>query len=181
MGNHIIIAGYPSKDQLQGASAQIVSLFFHLCRKLDAARVEARKAGGSVVAAVEQTQRVYGYRLVLAGALRGSVYGISRGLLEMEIAERWLRVAIALAPIPFFVRFLWMWMTGLSTMDELERRIQPEALALAFPLMAVLLMTFGLLEIAAGLNPDDWSCRHVRLMMPALYYAGLWRAKRRYE
>lgn len=159
----------------------MVPIFFHLRRKLDAARAEARKAGGSAAAAVEQTQRVYGYRLVLAGALWASVYGISRGLLEMEIAERWLRVAIALAPIPFFVRFLWMWMTGLSTMDELERRIQLEALALAFPLMAVLLMTLGLLEIAVGLNPDDWSYRHVWLMMPMLYYFSLWRAKRRYE
>lgn len=58
----------------------------------------------------------------MAGASWASVYGISRGLLEMEIAERWLRVAIALAPIPFFVSFLWMWMKGLGTMDELERR-----------------------------------------------------------
>ena len=99
----------------------------------------------------------------------------------MEIAERWLRVAIALAPILFFVRFLWIWMTGLGAMDELERRIQLEALALAFPLMAVLLMTLGLLEIAVGLNPDDWSYRHIWAMMPALYYAGLWRAKRKYE
>ena len=159
----------------------MVPIFFHLRRKLDAARAEARKAGGSATAAVEQTQRVYGYRLVLAGALWASVYGISRGLLEMEIAERWLRVAIALAPIPFFVSFLWMWMTGLGSMDELERRIQLEALALAFPLMAVLLMTLGLLEIAVGLNPEDWSYRHVWLMMPMLYYASLWRAKRRYE
>ena len=112
---------------------------------------------------------------------RSSVYGISRGLLEMEIAERWIRVAIALIPIPFFVSFLWLWMKGLGTMDELERRIQLEALALAFPLMAVLLMTLRLLEVAVGLNPDDWSYRHVWLMMPTLYYFSLWRAKRCYQ
>ena len=156
-------------------------IFFHIRRKLDAARAEARKAGGSAAAAVEQTQRVYGYRLLLTGALWASVYGISRGLLEMEIADRWIRVAIALIPIPFFVNFLWLWMKGLGTMDELERRIQLEALALAFPLMAVLLMTLGLLEVAVGLNPDDWSYRHVWLMMPMLYCFSLWRAKRRYE
>ena len=156
-------------------------IFFHIRRKLDAARAEARKAGGSAAAAIEQTQRVFGYRLLLTGALWASVYGISRGLLEMEIADRWIRVAIALIPIPFFVSFFWLWMKGLGTMDELERRIQLEALALAFPLMAVLLMTLGLLEVAVGLNPDDWSYRHVWLMMPMLYYFSLWRAKRRYE
>ena len=159
----------------------MIPILFHIRRKLDAAKAEANKAGGAAADAIEQTQRVYGYRLVLAGALWASVYGISRGLLELESAEPWLRVAIALAPIPFFVRFLWMWMTGLGTMDELERRIQLEALALAFPLMAVLLMTLGLLEVAVGLNPDDWSFRHVWLMMPMLYYFSLWRAKRRYE
>jgi hypothetical protein len=159
----------------------MVPIFFHLRRKLDAARAEALKAGGDAAGAVEQTQRVYGYRLVLTGALWASVYGISRGLLEMDIAERWIRIAVALIPIPFFVSFLWLWMKGVGTMDELERRIQLEALALAFPLMAVLLMTLGLLEVAVGLNPDDWSFRHVWLMMPLLYYFSLWRAKRRYE
>ena len=159
----------------------MVPIFFHLRRKLNAARAEARKAGGDAAAAVEQTQRVYGYRLILTGALWASVYGISRGLLEMDIADRWIRIAVALIPIPFFVGFLWLWMKGVGTMDELERRIQLEALALAFPLMAVMLMTLGLLDVAVGLNPDDWSFRHVWLMMPVLYYFSLWRAKRRYQ
>lgn len=161
--------------------APMVPIFFHLRRKLEAARAEARKAGGTAAEAVEQTHKIYGYRLVLSGALWASVWGISRGLLEMELDNRWLRIAIALTPVPFFVHFLWFWMKGVATMDELERRIQLEALALAFPLMAVLLMTLGLLDVAVGLNPDDWSIRHVWLMMPMLYYFSLWRAKRRYE
>lgn len=159
----------------------MLPILFHIRRKLDAARAEARKAGGSAAAAVEQTRRVYGYRLVLTGALWASVYGISRGLLEMEIVAPWMRVAVALVPIPFFVSFLWLWMKGVGSMDELERRIELEALALAFPLMAVLLMTLGLLEAAAGLNADDWGYGHVWLMMPMLYYVSLWRAKRRYQ
>jgi hypothetical protein len=156
-------------------------IFFHIRRKLDAARAEARKAGGRAAVDIEQTHRVYGYRLLLTGALWASVYGIALGVLELDMAVRWMRVAVALMPIPFFISFLWLWMKGVGTMDELERRIQLEALALAFPLMAVLLMTLGLLEVAVGLNPDDWSVRHIWLMMPLLYYFSLWRAKRRYE
>ena len=159
----------------------MVPIFFHLRRKLDAARAAAQKGGGTAAEAVERTHKIYGYRLALTGALWASVWGISRGLLEMDLDNRWLRIAIALTPIPFFVHFLWMWMKGVSTMDELERRIQLEALALAFPLMAVLLMTLGLLDVAVGLNPADWSIRNVWLMMPMLYYFSLWRAKRRYE
>ena len=45
-------------------------IFFHIRRKLDAARAEARKAGGEAAAAVEQTQRVYGYRLLLTAGER---------------------------------------------------------------------------------------------------------------
>ena len=40
-------------------------------------------------------------------------------------------------------------------------------------------MTIGLLDLAVTLSPDDWSLHHVWLMLPLLYYAGLWRAKRR--
>ncbi len=72
-------------------------------------------------------------------------------------------------------------MKGVSQMDELERRIELEALAFAFPIAVVLLMTLGLLDVAIPLNPDDWSLRHVWAMMPVLYYIGLWRAKRRYQ
>lgn len=41
--------------------------------------------------------------------------------------------------------------------------------------------TLGRLDLATTLNPDDWSPRHIWAMMPALYFLGLWRAKRRYE
>jgi hypothetical protein len=43
------------------------------------------------------------------------------------------------------------------------------------------LMTIGLLDIAVPLPPQDFSLRHVWTVLPLLYYAGLWRAKRRYE
>ena len=66
-------------------------------------------------------------------------------------------------------------------MDELERRIELEALAFAFPITVVLLMTLGLMELAMPLNRDDWSYRHVWALMPTLYFIGLWRAKRRYQ
>ncbi len=72
-------------------------------------------------------------------------------------------------------------MKGVSQMDELERRIELEALAVAFPLAVIFLMTLGLLDVAIALNPDDWSPRHVWAMMPLLYYISLWRAKWRYQ
>ena len=150
----------------------------HRQRKAAEAAAKAiKEAGGSI----EQTRRVYGTRLLVRGLLWASIYLLSRGLLELDIQSSPLRVAIALLPTPFFVYYLWTWMKGVSEMDELERRIELEALGFAFPAAIVFLMTIGLLDLAVTLNPDDWSLHHVWLMMPLFYYAGLWRAKRRYQ
>lgn len=151
-------------------------------KHIERAVANAKHAVETGGAAVEATQKAYGLRLLRAGLVWGSTYALSRGLLElMPELDRNLRVLVALAPIPVFVWFLWIWMKGVASMDELQRRIELEALSFAFPICVVLLMTLGLLELAVPLNPDDWSYRHVWAMMPALYYAGLWRAKRKYE
>ena len=151
-----------------------------LHRKRKAAEAAAKaiqEAGG----AIEQTQRIYGTRLLVRGLLWASVYLLSRGLLELTIPSPAARIAIALLPTPFFIYYLWTWMKGVSEMDELQRRIELEALGFAFPAAVVFLMTIGLLDLAVTLNPDDWSLHHVWLMLPLLYYVGLFRAKRRYE
>ena len=152
-----------------------------LHRKRKAAEAAARaikEVGGTV----EDTRRVYGTRLLIRGLLWGSVYLLSRGLLELAVqSPPAVRVAIAFLPTPFFVYYLWTWMKGVSEMDELQRRIELEALGFAFPASLVFLATLGLLDVAITLNPDDFSLRHTWLMMPMLYYVGLWRAQRRYQ
>ena len=150
----------------------------HRTRKAAEAAAQAAKDAGG---AIEQTQQIYGARLLVRGLLWASVYLLSRGLLELTIASTPARVAIALLPTPFFIYYLWTWMKGVSEMDELQRRIELEALGFAFPAAVVFLMTIGLLDLAITLNPDDWSLHHVWLMLPLFYYVGLFRAKRRYQ
>ena len=152
-----------------------------LHRKRKAAEAAARALKDDVGGAIEQTRRIYGTRLLVRGLLWASVYLLSRGLLELTIPSSAARVAIALLPTPFFIYYLWTWMKGVSEMDELQRRIELEALGFAFPAAVVFLMTIGLLDLAVTLNPDDWSLHHVWLMLPLFYYVGLFRAKRRYE
>jgi hypothetical protein len=109
------------------------------------------------------------------------VYVGARGVLEIDTLGWWTRMGIALVPVPMFVWVLLTVSRGVASMDELQRRIQLEALALAFPLTLLLIMTLGLLELAVGLNPDDWSYRHVWPMLFVFYFLGIARAKRRYE
>lgn len=91
------------------------------------------------------------------------------------------RVAIALLPFPFFVAFLIAEIRLLRRVDELERRIQLEALAVAFPAAMLLMMGLGLLERAVVLSPADWSYRHTWFFLPLFYFIGLGIARRRYR
>ena len=139
-----------------------------------------QQAIGGAVQAIEQTKRVYGTTLLIRGVLWMATYAASRALLEV-VGDQWLRIAISLAPTPVLAWFLWAWVNGLSRMDELERRIELEALTFAFPVSIVFFATMGLLDVAITLDPNDFSLRNVWLMMPLLYYIGLWRAQRRYR
>jgi hypothetical protein len=119
--------------------------------------------------------------VAFAALLWASVYLLARGVLELPNLSTTLRVATAIAPVPLFVFLLTRMVKAVSRLDELEQRIQLEALAMAFPLVFVLLMTLGLLELAVPLNPDDWSYRHVWALLPMVYFFSLTRARRRYR
>ncbi len=107
------------------------------------------------------------------------------------IAARWLiptlphgspaAIAVALATVIPTALVLWRIIAGVRSMDELNRKVQLEALAIAFPLAILMLWTLGLLELAVDLNPKDWSYRHVWVYLPLFYFIGLAIAWRRYR
>ena len=109
------------------------------------------------------------------------LYFGARGLLEGDTLATWLRIAVALGPIPFAGITLVLIVRAARELDELQRRIQLEALATAFLGTILFLMTLGLLQRAVTLKFEDWSYAHVWAMLPLFYFAGLAFAKRRYE
>ena len=142
-----------------------------------AAQAAIDEAGG----AIKQTRHIYGVQLLTRGLLWLSIYVFSRGVLELDLSPQPFRVVVALVPVPFFVWYLVTWMRGVARMDELQRRIELEALGFAFPAVLVILMTIGLLDLAVTLQRGDFSLRNTWLLLPMLYYVGLWRAQRRYQ
>lgn len=105
----------------------------------------------------------------------------ARYSVELAPAGSALRVLIALAPIVPTVLVLWLIWKGVRSLDELHRRVQFEALAVAFPLCMVMLWVLGLLEVAIDLDKSNWSYRHVWAMVPMFYLIGLALAWRRYK
>ena len=93
----------------------------------------------------------------------------------------WVKVTAALVPILPTALFLWFVVSALRGLDELHRRIHLEALAIAYPLAILLLVTLGFLQLAIELPTDDWSYRHVWVYLPCFYFIGLAFAWRRYR
>lgn len=109
------------------------------------------------------------------------VYMGARLLLETQfVAAPSARLGVSLLPVPMFAAFLWTFVQAMRGADELERRIQLEALAIAFPLGLLLLTSLGLVERAVTLSPQDWSYNHVWPMFALLYIVGMATARRRY-
>lgn len=92
-----------------------------------------------------------------------------------------LRLVAALLPVVPFAFLLTSMVSGARQLDELQRRIQVEALATAFLCFMLFMMTLGLLEMVVTLKAEDFSYRHVWALMPAFYFAGLILAQRRYR
>jgi len=109
------------------------------------------------------------------------VYLLTRWLLDNDQLPEGLRIVVALAPMVPFAFFLAFMLAGIRSMDELHRRIQLEALAIAFPLAILFFMLLGLLELAIPLSPEDWSYRHTWSYLPLFYFLGLAIASRRYQ
>ncbi|HEY3257909.1 MAG TPA: hypothetical protein VGJ64_03565 [Gemmatimonadaceae bacterium] len=129
------------------------------------------------------TRRGGGNATIVWGIVWFLSYFGARGLLEKmgAPAADLGRVGVALVPIVPCTLFVWYFIDYLRQGDELERRIQLEALAIAFPLAFLLLMVLALVELAMPLNPNDWSYRHVWQFLPILWLGGQAMARRRYR
>ena len=118
---------------------------------------------------------------LIVGAMWIVLYFAARLYLEANAGlPRAVRLTIAFGPTPVFALFLWRFIADVRTADELERRIQLEALAVAFPLGVLLLTTLGLIQRAVTLAFQDWSYNHVWPMFVVFYFAGLMIARKRY-
>ena len=146
----------------------------------DLPKKAAHRALKDVEHVLEDVDRQKDRSVAIAGALWLVLYFVARFGLESTALATWQRVAMALLPVPVFVWFLWAVAQWMKRSDELERRIQLEALSIAFPLTVLLIMTLGLLQLAIDLSIDDWSYRHLWPIIYVFYFFGLMRARKRY-
>jgi hypothetical protein len=111
-----------------------------------------------------------------------AVYGVMligsiQLLTHMDVARPW-RALIALSPILPAAATAWVVLRELRRMDELQRRIQLEALGFSFAGTAILTFSYGFLE---GLGYPRLSMFTVWPLLAVLWIVGLVLARRRYQ
>jgi hypothetical protein len=117
-----------------------------------------------------------------SAALAFVAYFGARLLLQSAALVGPLRIVVAMLPLPFFLLFLLTEVRYMRNLDEMQRRIQLEALAIAFPAVLLLLLTLGLLQVAGvAVSQEDWSYRHIWIIALGSYAVGVQIAGRRYR
>ena len=80
-----------------------------------------------------------------------------------------------------FALFIYKYYRSIYFMDEVQIKIQMEAVVIAFSLGLLLLMSLGLLDLIITLNKNDWSYRYLVPLFVAFYFLGLYISKRKYN
>ena len=119
------------------------------------------------------TKKITGKQILFWGIAWAVTYIVS--LLTVKELEPAKTVGIILSFLPtvVFAFFIYNFIKGVGSMDEVERRIQLEAAVVAFALGLLLLMTLGLLDLVVVLNKEDWGYRHLIPYFFVFYFLGL--------
>jgi hypothetical protein len=90
-----------------------------------------------------------------------------------------LRVGVALLPLPAVIGLVMAVRRAGERLDEMQRRVQLEAFAIAFGVATVGFLVYGQLNVAGVLGPEDWIFPWLAIYLGYLY--GVQSARKRYQ
>ena len=117
---------------------------------------------------------------VTSGILWGICFVAARLMLEQPDLSAGMRALLAFGPTLPFAGFLVGAVRLARESDEMERRVQVEALASAFGLTVLLVATLALAQRAGFAKYEDFSYVHLLPMLVVFYVGGITLARRRY-
>lgn len=121
-------------------------------------------------------------RISLAWALVSVVVAISCGwLLRNTQPAALVRVVLALLPVIPSALYILAVVRSIRSMDELQRRIQLEAVTFAFVGTLILSLMYGMLQKSGFFRAWAWDWEGIWLMMFGLWLVGYFAAVRRYQ
>ena len=121
-------------------------------------------------------QRVLVYAILWIASYTCSILTLKSFNLPVEVG-----LVLTIVTILAFSVFIYKYYRSIFFMDEVQIKIQMEAVIIAFSLGLMLLMTLGLLDLFITLNKEDWSYRHIVPLFATFYFTGLYISKRKYH
>ncbi|MBK6700824.1 MAG: hypothetical protein IPG55_13230 [Saprospiraceae bacterium] len=121
-------------------------------------------------------QRVLVYAILWIASYTCSILVLKSFNLPVEVG-----LVLTIVTILAFSVFIYKYYRSIFFMDEVQIKIQMEAIVIAFSLGLMLLMTLGLLDLFITLNKEDWSYRHIVPLFATFYFTGLYISKRKYH
>jgi hypothetical protein len=119
-------------------------------------------------------------RLIAASLVLALAYVAATFMQKVLILGPASSLAVALLPAAGCVYFLFEEVRVMRRLDELQQRIQLEALAIGFPTVGVILITLGFLQ-HGGFMAERFDLRNLWGMLPFCYLFGLVIARKRYQ
>jgi len=122
------------------------------------------------------SNRVFVYAVLWVVSYGGSLLALKNLTLEKEVG-----IVLSMIPVLTFAVFIYKFYRGIFIMDEVQIKIQMEAIVIAFTFGLLMLMTLGLLDLVLALNKEDWGYRHLVPYFVIFYIIGLLISKRKYN
>lgn len=130
---------------------------------------------------MEKIKRSPGSKILFYGILWAVVYIACLLIVKKFEPSKTVGFILSFMPTITFVLFIYNFIKGVGSMDEVERRIQLEAAVWGFTLGLLLIMTLGLLDLVVTLNKEDWGYRHLVPYFFVFYFFGIFISKRKYN
>ncbi|MBK8111571.1 MAG: hypothetical protein IPO65_12885 [Saprospiraceae bacterium] len=90
-------------------------------------------------------------------------------------------IVLTIVTLLAFATFIYKYFRSIYFMDEVQIRVQMEAIVIAFSLGLILIMTLGLLDLVITLNMVNWGYRYLIPYFFIFYFIGLFISKRKYN
>lgn len=120
--------------------------------------------------------RVLVYAVVWCLSYLGSLFVLKSFELPKEVG-----IALTIITVLAFATFIYKYYRSVYFMDEVQIKVQMEAIVIAFSLGLLLIMTLGLLDLVITLNKENWGYRHLVPYFVLFYFIGLFISKLKYD
>ena len=121
------------------------------------------------------------YTVLLFGIIWIVTYLVCLLIVKKILLPKWAGISLALIPAVTFAIFIYQYIKKISSMDEVEIRIQLEAVVWGFSLALLLPMILGSLNLVITLNNRNWGYLSLVNYFVLFYFIGLIISQRKYR